>query len=111
MPDITLHLTANFYPPIPHDIQRSCQEFFDLIVEKAQPYVFEDDSGLFDESALELEWELPNGRIIKASHMLDELRLWEALWWGLEETLDHEPELQYAEERWEQLTLWEDSLD
>ena len=25
--------------------------------------------------------------------------------------LDSDPELQYAEEQWEQLTLWEDSLD
>ena len=91
MTDITMHLTANFYPPIPADIQLSLQEFFDEFVSEADPYIlgwadipdnWEYEIG--NEDALEMEWELPNGRIIKARVMLDELRLWEAIWWDCE---------------------------
>ena len=92
MTDITMHLTANFYPPIPADIQLSVQEFFDEFVEEAGPYILgwsdipEDwEYEMSNEDALEMEWELPNGRIIKAQHMLDELRLWDAIWWDCDE--------------------------
>lgn len=92
MSDITMHLTANFYPPIPADIQLSVQEFFDKFVEEAGPYIIgwsdipEDwEHEMSNEDALEMEWELPNGRIIKAQHMLDELRLWDAIWWDCDE--------------------------
>lgn len=95
MPEITMHLAANFYPPIPHDIQLSVQEFFDKFVEEANPYILgwkglEDDweYEISNEDALEMEWELPNGRIVKAQHMLDELRLWDAVWWDCEEPQD-----------------------
>ena len=91
MTDITMHLTANFYPPIPADIQLSVQEFFDKFVLEADPYILgwadEQDNWEFEisnEDALEMEWELPNGRIIKARNMLDELRLWDAIWWDCE---------------------------
>ena len=99
MTDITMHLTANFYPPIPADILLSVQEFFDEFVKEAGPYILgwsdEPDCWTYDlsnEDALEMEWELPNGRIIKAQHMLDDLRLWDAVWWDCEE-----PSESYAE--------------
>ena len=92
MTDITMHLTANFYPPIPADIQLSVQEFFDKFVEEADPYIVgwsdipEDwEYEMSNEDALEMEWELPNGRIIKAQHMIDDLRLWDAIWWDCDE--------------------------
>ena len=114
MPDITLHLTANFYPPIPHDIQSSVQEFFDAFIEKAQPYAVGEPSDLdtcifelADEDALNMEWELPNGRMIKAQHMLDELRLWEAVWWDCEpESIDDDWIPAYPEYKYEQLRLF-----
>jgi hypothetical protein len=104
MPDITMHLTANFYPPIPADIQLSVQEFFDEFVSEADPYIIgwadrpdEWEYEIANEDALNNEWELPNGRIIKAAHMLDELRLWDAVWWDCREPddsyADHEREL------------------
>lgn len=95
MPNITMHLTANFYPPIPADIQLSVQEFFDEFLEEADPYILgwadlpdDWDYQISNEDALDMEWELPNGRIIKASHMLDELRLWDAIWWDCDEPMD-----------------------
>ena len=95
MPDITMHLTANFYPPSPADIQLSVQEFFDKFVDEADPYIlgWADEPDYWDyemsnEDALEMEWELPNGRIVKAQHMLDDLRLWDAIWWDCEEPQD-----------------------
>jgi len=98
MPDITMHLSANFYPPIPADIQLSVQEFFDEFVDEAGPYIIgwsdipEDwEYEIANEDALNNEWELPNGRIIKAQHMLDELRLWDAIWYDCTE-----PEESYA---------------
>lgn len=92
MTDITMHLTANFYPPIPADIQLSVQEFFDEFVEEAGPYILgwaEDPQywqyEISNEDALAMQHQLPNGRIITAQNMLDELRLWDAVWWGCEE--------------------------
>jgi hypothetical protein len=81
--DITYHLTANFYPPIPHDIQLSCQEFFDKLREECMAwYSPEFDEYFMDnEEALEQEWELPNGRTITGIQLMDELRLWDALYW------------------------------
>ena len=116
MTDITMHLTANFYPPIPHDIQRACQNFFDSIVEDAMPWMIVDKDGhiidqdIADHDVLDRTMTLPNGAEITARGMLDELRLWEALWWDCEpEILDDDPELQYAEskEYAGQLSLWE----
>jgi hypothetical protein len=81
--DITLHLTTNFYPPIPHDIQLSCQEFFDKLKSDCSPSYDEEIDQYFidNEEALEQEWELPNGRTINGIQLLDELRLWDALYW------------------------------
>ena len=104
MTDITLHLTANFYPPIPHDIQMAVQEFFDSIVADAMPYRFMDkegniiDEGLEDHDVLDRTMILPNGAEITAGGMLDELRLWEALWFDCEpQLLDYEAEGDYDE--------------
>lgn len=106
MTDITLHLTANFYPPIPHDIQMACQEFFDEIQADAMPWMIVDKDGnlieqdIADHDVLDRTKILPNGATITASGMLDELRLWEALWFDCEpEILDDDPELQYAESK------------
>ena len=106
MTDITLHLTANFYPPIPHDIQMACQNFFDSIVEDAMPWMIVDKDGhiidqdIEDYDVLDRTLILPNGAEITAGGMLDELRLWDALWWDCDpEILDDDPELQYAESK------------
>ncbi len=115
MPDITMHLTANFYPPIPHDIQIACQEFFDQIVEYAMPRLFMDSDGNIvdkgiDDYALDRTFILPNGAEITAGGMLSELRLWDALFWDVEpEMIDDDPELQYSEskEYAGQLPFWE----
>ena len=115
MTDITMHLTANFYPPIPADIQIACQTFFDQIVEDANPRLFMDSDGNIvdqdiDDYVLDRTLILPNGAEITAHGMLDELRLWEALWWDCEpEIIDEDPELQYAEskEYAGQLSFWE----
>ena len=81
--DITMHLTSNFYPPIPHDIQLSCQEFFDKLRDECMAWYDQDSDEYFmeNEEALEQEWELPNGRIVKGYKFVDELRLWDALYW------------------------------
>lgn len=90
MTDITMHLTANFYPPIPHDIQMACQNFFDSIVADAQPWMIVDEDGniidqdIIDHDVLDRTMILPNGAEITGYSMLDELRLWEALWFDCE---------------------------
>ena len=116
MTDITMHLTANFYPPIPADIQLACQQFFDMIQEDAMPWQITDKDGniidqdLSDRDVLDRTIILPNGAEITAGGMLDELRLWEALFWDVEsEVLDDDPQLQYAESKEvsDQLSFWE----
>lgn len=99
MADITTHLSVNFYPPISHDIQISVQEFFDNFVTEADPFITEwvDRPGewkfeIGNEAALEMEWERPNGVTITARNMLNELRLWDAIWWECPE-----PEVPYAD--------------
>ena len=116
MTDITMHLTANFYPPIPHEIQRACQEFFDEIVEDGMPWMILDsddcivDRDLHDLSVLDRTRTLPNGAVITGHSMIEELRLWDALFYDIEpEYLDSDPELQYAESKEipGQLSFWE----
>ena len=118
MTDITMHLTANFYPPIPHDIQKAVQEFFDEIVRDGMPWVImmSDDPGdvweqdLTDRSVLDRTKILPNGATITARGMLDELRLWDALFWDVTpEFLDDGETLEYAESKEYpgQLSFWE----
>ena len=115
MTDITLHLTANFYPPIPHDIQRACQEFFDELVADSMPWVIADKDGciidrdLSNSTVLDRTRILPNGAEVTGWSMIDELRLWEALFYDCEpEILDDDPELQYAESKEisGQLSFW-----
>lgn len=90
MTDITLHLTANFYPPIPHDIQIACQEFFDEIQADSAPWMVIDKDGnlidqdILDHTVLDRTKTLPNGAEITGYSMLDELRLWDVLWWDCE---------------------------
>ena len=117
MTDITMHLTANFYPPIPADIQMACQNFFDSIVADAMPWMIVDKDGnvidqdITDYAVLDRTMILPNGAEITARGMLDELRLWEALFWDIEPMiLDEYPELQYSESKEYpgQLSFWED---
>ncbi len=118
MTDITLHLTANFYPPIPHDIQVAVQEFFDEIIRDGMPWVImmSDDPGdvweqdLTDHTVLDRTKTLPNGVEITARGMLDELRLWDALFWDVTpEFLDDGETLEYSEskEYAGQLSFWE----
>ncbi len=105
MTSISMHLTANFYPPIPADIQLSVQEFFDEFVDEADPYILgwadipeEWQYEISNEDALTMQHKLPNGRIITAQDMLDELRLWDAVWWDCSEPdesyADHSRELE-----------------
>ena len=81
--DITLHLTSNFYPPIPHDIQLSCQSFFDKLRDECMAwYDPESDEYFIDnEEALDQEWTLPNGATLTGYKFMEELRLWDALYW------------------------------
>ena len=80
--DITFHLTSNFFPPIPTDIQLSCQEFFDKLRDECGAwYDEESDEHFIDNSAaLEQEWMLPNGKMVDGYKMMEELRLWDALY-------------------------------
>lgn len=115
MTDITMHLTANFYPPIPADIQMRVQEIFDELQSEMMPYIsgWADvpeswDYYLENEEVLDREYELPNGAVITGRSMLEELRLWDALWWDCDEPMytlaDYErDQKEYAG----QLSFWE----
>jgi hypothetical protein len=99
MADITTHLSVNFDPPISYDIQMSVQKFFDSFVAEADPHITgwadRPDEWTFEignEAALDMEWQLPNGVTIKARNMLNDLRLWDAIWWECPE-----PEVSYAD--------------
>ena len=88
MTDITMHLTANFYPPIPHDIQLRVQEIFDELQRDSDPYILgwadipdNWEYEFSDESVFDRKYELPNGAVVTGRSMCDELRLWEALFW------------------------------
>jgi len=115
MTDITMHLTANFYPPIPADIQLSVQEFFDEFVEEAGPYIIgwadkpdEWEYEISNEDALTMQHKLPNGRIITAQNMLDELRLWDAIWWDCEEPMDSHADYEREQKEFAgQLSFWQ----
>jgi hypothetical protein len=97
MADITMHLTANFYPPIPHDIQLAVQKIFDELVAE---FDFEE---VFDRT-----YTLPNGAEVTGYSMVEELRLHDALFWD-PFVIDDDPELQYAESKEvsDQLSFWE----
>lgn len=95
MTDITMHLTANFYPPIPADIQMRVQQIFDELQADSGPYIsgWADipenwDYDYDDESVFDREYDLPNGARVVARNMLDELRLWDALFYDCEEPMD-----------------------
>src|SRR5210317_1321938 len=81
--DITLYLTNNFYPPIPKDIQLSCQAFFDKLQYDANVWYSPDADEYFieNEDAFDQEWTLPNGVTLTGQSMMDQLRLWEMLFW------------------------------
>lgn len=117
MTNITMHLTANFYPPIPADIQMRVQEIFDEVVRDGMPYITgwadipEDWCYEYEDwSVLDREYDLPNGARIVVRDMLDELRLWDALFWDVTpEFLDEGVVFDYAESKEYpgQLSLWE----
>jgi hypothetical protein len=68
------------------------------------------DQDLSDRDVLDRTIILPNGAEITAGGMIDELRLWEALFWDVEpEVLDDDPQLEYAESKEvsAQLSFWE----
>lgn len=122
MPEITMHLAANFYPPIPHDIQLRVQEIFDELVRDSDPYILgwkdspEDwEYEVSDDSVFDREYELPNGRTVTGHSLMDDLRLWEALWWDCEEPQDlcdiDSDEDDYYIEEGEQLSLFHYSED
>lgn len=105
MTDITMHLTMNFYPPIPHDIQMRVQEIFDELQADSMPYIigFADipeawDYEYGDESVFDRTYELPNGATVTGRSLCDDLRLWDALFLDCEtpdETFaEYERELQ-----------------
>ena len=57
---------------------------------------------------LDREYELPNGAVITGRSMLEELRLWDALWWDCE--TPGETYADYEREQKEfagQLSFWE----
>ena len=81
--DITMHLTANFYPPIPADIQLSCQAFFNKLRDESGAWYDPDIDAYFidNEDVFDQEWALPNGATITGYSMMEQLRLWDALYW------------------------------
>jgi hypothetical protein len=108
MTDITMHLTANFYPPIPADIQLSVQEIFDELKNDSMPYILgwsdipEDwEYEVSDDSVFDREYILPNGATVTGRSLLSDLRLEDALWWDCDE-----PNESYAEYR-----RWQENVD
>lgn len=109
MPDITMHLTANFYPPIPADIQMRVQEIFDELVRDSGPYIIgwkeypeEWDYDVSDHTVFDREYTLPNGAVVTGASLIEDLRLTDALWWDCEEPdefrdLDDDEYLDYSE--------------
>ena len=113
MTDITMHLTANFYPPIPHDIQLAVQKIFDELVAESCPWVIMRDGDVIDqgfdfEEVFDRTYTLPNGAEVTGYSMVEELRLHDALFWD-PFVIDDDPELQYAESKEVpgQLSFWE----
>ena len=99
MTDITMHLTANFYPPIPADIQLRVQEIFDELQNDSYPYIlgWSDmpeswEYDVSDDSVFDREYQLPNGAVVTGRSILDDLRLWDAIWWDC-----GEPDESYAD--------------
>jgi len=95
MTSISMHLTANFYPPIPADIQERVQEIFDELQNDSYPFIagWADipenwDYALEDESVFDREYTLPNGATVTGRSLLDDLRLWDALWWDCGEPIE-----------------------
>jgi hypothetical protein len=115
MTDITMHLTMNFYPPIPHDIQLRVQEIFDEIVQDGMPYITgwadvpEDWCYEYEDwSVLDREYDLPNGARITVRNMLEELRLWDAIFWDCEEPMDTLADYERDQKEYAgQLSFWE----
>ena len=104
MPNITMHLTANFYPPIPADIQMRVQEIFDELVRDSDPYILgwigQEESWEYevcDVSVFDREYTLPNGRDVTGRSLLDDLRLWDAIWWDCSDPDEEDSELDYSE--------------
>jgi hypothetical protein len=115
MTDITMHLTINFYPPIPADIQLRVQEIFDELQRDSGPHILgwadvpeSWDYDLDDDSVLDRKYELPNGAVVTGRSMLDELRLWDALYWDCDEPMDTLADYEREQKEYAgQLSFWE----
>lgn len=111
MTNIGLHLTANFYPPIPADIQFRVQEIFDELQRDSMPCIIgwadmpEDWEYEFaDETVFDREYWLPNDAIVTGRSMCDELRLWDAFFWDCEEPNEsYEDYMKQEDERFRQV--------
>ena len=118
MTDITMHLTANFYPPIPADIQLRVQEIFDELQRDSDPFISgwadipEDWCYEYEDwSVFDRKYELPNGAVVTGRSLCDDLRLWDALFWECDEPMDtwedHEREaIELANQVPGQLSFW-----
>jgi hypothetical protein len=114
MPNITVHLTANFYPPIPADIQLRVQEIFDELEADSMPYILgwadvpeNWDYDVSDESVFDRTYELPNGAVVTGRSLLDDLRLWDALWWDCDEPMDTLADYEREQKEYAgQLSFW-----
>jgi len=114
MPNITMHLTANFYPPIPADIQLRVQEIFDELQADSYPFIsgWADipenwDYDYEDDSVFNRTYKLPNGAVVTGRSLLDDLRLWEALFWDCDEPMDTWADYQREQKEYVgQLSFW-----
>jgi|694.fasta_scaffold141673_3 hypothetical protein len=118
MTNITMHLTANFYPPIPADIQLRVQEIFDELQRDSDPFISgwadipEDWCYEYEDwSVFDRKYELPNGAVVTGRSLCDDLRLWDALFWECDEPMDtwedHEREaIELANQVPGQLSFW-----
>ena len=107
MPNITMHLTANFYPPIPADIQMRVQEIFDELQADSYPFISGWADIPEDWSVLDREYDLPNGARITVRNMLEELRLWDALFWDCDEPMDTLADYEREQKEYAgQLSFW-----
>ena len=118
MTNITMHLTANFYPPIPADIQLRVQEIFDELQRDSDPFISgwadipEDWCYEYEDwSVFDREYKLPNGAVVTGRSLCDDLRLWDALFWDCDEPMDtwedHEREaIELANQVPGQLSFW-----
>ena len=114
MTNITMHLTANFYPPIPADIQLRVQEIFDELQRDSDPFISgwadipEDWCYEYEDwSVFDRKYELPNGAVVTGRSLCDDLRLWDALFWDCDEPMDTLADYEREQKEYAgQLSFW-----